>query len=198
MRKSFICIAVILAAVFLIRGYWQRSAKEAVAFTEDNELYVEAADVDAYFELHEEFSETYMLWIAKRETHETAFNEFFLDGISMADLRPVYRAYPDFYMCKSPGAPRAQKAMQPMNIIAADSSVLEALNEAVSEFNNSRGKGIDRVTVYLEGVKLEMTAAIARKAGQDILNRLPQQQRSDYFLVEYAEIVDAQAALDGS
>jgi hypothetical protein len=50
----------------------------------------------------------------------------------------------------------------------------------------------------LEGVKLEMTAAIARKVGQDILNRMPQQQHSDYFLVEYAEIVDAQAALEGS
>jgi hypothetical protein len=181
-----------------MRGYWQRSAKEAVAFTEDNELYVEAADVDAYFELHEEFSETYMLFGANRETHETAFNEFRLFVISMADLRPIYRAYPDFYMCKSPGAPKAQKAMQPMNIIAADSSVLEALNEAVSEFNNSPGKGIDRVAVYLEGVRLEMTAAIARKADKDILGRLPQQSRSNYILVEYAEMVDVQAALEGS
>jgi hypothetical protein len=198
MRKSFICIAVILAAVFFIRGYWQRSAKEAVAFTEDNELYVEAGDVDAYFELHEEFSETYMLFGGIRMTHETAFNEFSLSAISMADLRPIYREHPDFYRCKSPGAPKAQKAMQEMNIIAADSSVLEALNEAVSEFNNSTGKGIDRVVVYLEGVKLEMTAAIARNADKDILDRLPQQSRSNYFLVEFAEIVDAQAALDGS
>jgi hypothetical protein len=198
MKKLFICIVLILAAVFIMRDYWQRSAKEAVAFTEDNELYVEAGDVDAYFELLDEFSETYVLWIAKRETHEAAFNEFFLDGISMADLRPIYRAYPDFFMCKSPGAPRAQKAMQPMNIIAADSSVLEALNAAVSEFNNSPGEGIDRVAVYLEGVRLEMTAAIVRKADKDILDRLPQQSRSNYFLVEYAEMVDAQAALDGS
>ena len=198
MKKAFICIVLILAAVFVLRGYWQRSTKEAVAFTEDNELYVEAGDLDVYFELHEEFSETYMLWIAKRETHKSAFNEFFLDGISMADLRPIYRAYPDFYMCKSPGAPRAQKAMQPMNIIAADSSVLKALNESVSEFNSSPGDGIDRVTVYLEGVKLEMTAAIVRKADEDILDRLPQQARSNYFLVEFAEMVDAQAELQGS
>ena len=85
-----------------------------------------------------------------------------------------------------------------MNIIAADSSVLEALNEAVAESNNSTGKGIDRVAVYLEGVKLELTAAIVRKADEDILDRLPQPSRSNYFLVEYAEMVDAQATLDGS
>ena len=198
MKKAFICIVLILAAVFVMRGHWQRSAKEAVAFTEDNELYVEAGDFDVYFELHEEFSETYMLFGGNRETHKSAFNEFSLFVISMADARPIYRAYPDFYMCASPGAPRAKKAVQAMNIIAADSSVLEALNEAVSEFNNSIGKGSDRVAVYLEGVKLEMTAAIVRKADEDMLERLPQPSRSNYFLVEYAEMVDAQAALEGS
>jgi hypothetical protein len=198
MRKSFICIVLILAAGAIMRGYWQRSAKEAVAFTEDNELYVEAGELDAYFELLEPFSETYMLFGATRATHKEEFNEFSLHAISMADLRPIYREHPDFYMCKSPGAPRAQKAVQSMNIIAADSSVLEALNEAVSESNNSTGKGIDRVAVYLEGVKLELTAAIVRKADEDILDRLPQPSRSNYFLVEYAEKVDAQAALDGS
>ena len=198
MKKSFICIVLIIAAVVILRGYWQRSAKEAVAFTEDNELYVEAGDFDVYFELLESFSETYMLFGGNRETHKSAYNEFSLFVISMADARPIYREHPDFYMCASPGAPRAKKAVQTMNIIAADSAVLEALNDAVSEFNNSIGKGSDRVAVYLEGVKLEMTAAIVRKADEDMLDRLPQPSRSNYFLVEYAEMVDAQAALDGS
>jgi hypothetical protein len=44
MRKFFIYVVVILAAVAIMRDYWQRSAKEAVAFTEDNELYIEAGD----------------------------------------------------------------------------------------------------------------------------------------------------------
>lgn len=198
MRKSLICIVVILAAVVVLRGYWQRSAKEAVAFTEDNELYVEAEDFDVYFELLEPFSETYMLFGGNRETHKAAFNEFWLAAGSVADLRPIYRAHPDFYMCKSPGAPRAQKAVQTMHIITADSSVLEALNEAVSEFNNRIGKDSERVAVYLEGVKLQMTAAIGRQANEDMLDRLPQQSRSNYFLVEYAEMVDAQTALEGS
>ena len=161
-------------------------------------MYVEAGDIDVYFELLEDFSETYMLFGGNRETHKSAFNEFSLFVISMADARPIYRQHPDFYMCASPGAPKAKKAVQAMNIIAADSSVQKALNEVVSEYKNSIGKGDDYVAVYLEGVKLEMTAAIIRKADEDMLSRLPQQSRSNYFLVEYAEIVDAQTALEGS
>ena len=91
MKKLFICIVMILVAVVIMRGYWQRSAKEAVAFTEDNELYVEAGDVDAYFELLEPFSETYMFFGATPTTYKEAFNEFWLHAISMADLRPIYR-----------------------------------------------------------------------------------------------------------
>ena len=48
-------------------------------------------------------------------------------------------------------------------------------------FNNRIGRGGDRVAVMLEGVKLEMTAAIAREADEDMLNRLPMQSRSNFF-----------------
>ena len=195
MRKAFIYVVVILAAMAIIKSYWQRSAKEAVTITEDNELYVEAGDFDVYFELLEPFSETYMLFGADRVTHKSAFNEFSLFAISMEDARPIYREHPDFYRCASPGAARAKKAVQTMNIIAADSYVLDALNEAVSKSN---GRGGDHVAVMLEGVKLEMTAAIVREADEDMLNRLPMQSRSNFFLVESVEMVEAMTALEES
>jgi hypothetical protein len=82
MRKAFIYVVVILAAMAIIKSYWQRSAKEAVVITEDNELYVEVGDFDVYFELLEPFSETYMLFGGIRVTHKAAFNEFSLTHIS--------------------------------------------------------------------------------------------------------------------
>ncbi len=84
-----------------------------------------------------------------------------------------------------------------MNIITADSYVLAALNEAIAELNNRIGRGGDRVAVRLEGVTLEMTAAIVRQAGEDIMDQLPKQARSNYFLVESVEMVEAQAELEG-
>jgi hypothetical protein len=85
-----------------------------------------------------------------------------------------------------------------MNIISADSSVMDALHEAVSAYKNSIGRDGDRVAVILEGVKLEMTAAIVRDADEDMSERLPKASRENYFLVESVEIIDAIAALEGS
>jgi hypothetical protein len=84
-----------------------------------------------------------------------------------------------------------------MNIVTADSYVLAALNEAVAELNNRIGRGGDRVAVRLEGVTLEMTAAVVRQADEDIMDQLPKQARSNYFLVESIEMVEAQAELEG-
>lgn len=206
MRKPLIYVFAIVAAMAFVPGCGQDfvnetitiSEDEAVTISEDNELYVEAGDFDVYFALLEPFSETYMLFGGDRVTHEGAFNNFWLAAISMEDARPIYEKHPDFYRCASPGAARAKKALQTMNIVTADSYVLEALNEAVSEFNDRIGQGGDRVAVRLEGVKLEMTAAIVRGADEDILDRLPQQARSNYFLVETVEMVAAQTALEGS
>jgi hypothetical protein len=84
--------------------------------------------------LLEPFSETCTLFGADRMTRKAAFNVFWLFAISLEDARPICEAHPDFYRCASPGAARAKKAVQTMNIITADSDVLQALNEAVSEF----------------------------------------------------------------
>jgi len=198
MRKSLICVIVIMAAMAIRSGYWQSSAKEAVSFTEDNELYVEAGDTDVYFELLEPFSETYMVFGFQHMDHKNSFNNFSLFGIPLEEVQPIYDEHSDFYRCKSPGAARAQKLIRSMNIISADSSVMDALHEAVSAHENSFGRDGDRVAVILEGVKLEMTAAIVRDADEDMLERLPKGSRENYFLVESVEIIDAIAALEES
>ena len=201
MRKPLIYVVTIIAAMAIAASCGQDSTTidedNEPYVEEDNELYVEAGDFDVYFKLLETFSETYMLFGGDPVTHKGAFNNFWLAGISMEDARPIYAKYPDFYRCASPGAARAKKALKTMNIITADSYVLAALNEAVAELNNRIGRGGDRVAVRLEGVTLEMTAAIVRQAGEDIMDQLPKQARRNYFLVESVEMVEAQAELEG-
>jgi len=201
MRKPLKYVFALIAAMAIAAGCGQQESAttdEDSELYEDNQLYVEAGDFDVYFELVEPFSETYMVFGGDPVTHEGAFNNFWLAGIRMEDARPIYEEHPDFYMCASPAAARAKKAVKTMNIVTADSYVLEALNEVISEFKNRIGQGGNRVAVKLEGVKLEMTAAVVRQAGKDMMDRLPKQTRSNYFLVKSVEMVDAKAELEGS
>jgi hypothetical protein len=194
MKKSLLAIVAVLAAIAILADWGQ----EYTVVVENNELYVEAGDFKGYFELGKPFSETYIVFGIQQMDPKYIFNNFWLSGIPIEDARPLYTVYPDFYKCKSPGAARATKLTRDMNIISADSSVTDALNEAISAFHNShRGDG-DRVAVVLEGVKLKMTAAIDRDRDDNMLNRLPKDYRENYFLVESVKIIDEMIALEKS
>ena len=188
--------AVIFAGMTLMAACGMPS--DSAYFNEDEELIVDAGDLDVYFMLNESFSETYMVFGGQKLTHKNAIGNVTLAAIGMADAIPIYERYPDFHRCSSPGAAQAKNAVNQMNIVAADSDVLDTLKEVLSDHNDSIRQGGDRVCVKLDGAVIEMTAAVVRAVDEDILGKLPRQARSNFFYVEYAEIVDAQSALEGS
>lgn len=193
--KIFLMAAVFVGmTLFTACGMFSDSAY----FNEDEELIVDAGDLDVYFELTQSFSETYMIFGGQRLNHKNAIGSVTLSAIGMADAIPIYERYPDFTRCSSPGAAQAKNAVNQMNLVAADSDVLDTLKEVLSEHNHSIRQGGDRVCVKLDGAVIEMTAAVIRAADEDIMGQLPRQARANYFYVEYAEIVDAQSALEGS
>jgi hypothetical protein len=193
MKKLWIFVFTTLVGMSLLAGCEDNSAQH----DENNKLAIETGDFDVYFELIEPFSETYMVFGGEQMTHKNSVNSITLSTLSMEDAIPIYRKYPEFQKCTSPGAAKAKKATGEMNIIPADSYVLDALKEVLSKHTYSFQQGGDRVCVKLEGTKLEMTAAIVRQVNEDILNKLPRQARTNYFLVETVEIVEAQTALEG-
>jgi hypothetical protein len=187
-----------LVAILTVMAMLLNCGKEAVQIDEDGELALETSDFDVYFELIEPFSETYMVFGGSQMRHKNSFSSIILSTISMEDARPIYANYPDFHKCASPGAALAKEAVGEMNIIPSDSSVLDSLKEVLSEHKASFKDGGDRVCVKLEGKMLEMTSVIVRKVDEDIIDQLPNQARDNYFLVESAEIVDAEASLNDS
>jgi hypothetical protein len=187
-----------LIVIFTFLAMLVNCGKETVQIDEEGELAVETADFDVYFELLEPFSETYMVFGGGQMRHKNSFSKITLSTISMEDARPIYANYPDFHKCASPGAALAKEAVGEMNIVPADSSVLDSLKEVLSEHEASFKEGGDRVSVKLEGKMLEMTSVIVRKVDEDIIDQLPNQARYNYFLVESAEIVDTQDALTDS
>ena len=194
MKNLLISLVLILSGLAILVN----CGKETVQIDEDGDLAVETADFDVYFELLDSFSETYMVFGGGQSRHRNSFSKISLSTISMEDARPIYEYYPDFHMCSSPGAALAKDAVGQMNIVPADSTVLKSLKEVLSAHEASIKEGGDRVCVQLEGKMLEMISVIVRKEEDDIIDEMPKQTRENYFLVESAEIVDTQEALEDS
>ena len=194
MKKRLLYLAAVLTVLFMLFN----CSKETARIDDDGDLAVETADFDVYFELLDSFSETYMVFGGGQSRHKNSFSKITLSTISMEDVRPIYADYPDFHKCSSPGASLAKEAVGQMNIVPADSSVLNSLEEVLSEHEASFKDGGDRVSVYLEGHMLELTSVIVRKVDEDITDKLPKHSRENYFLVESVEIVDTQEAIEGS
>ena len=194
MRKPLIWVFAMLAGMSLLVN----CGRDAVQMDEEGEFVVEVGELNVHFERIEPISETYMIFGGQYLRHKNAISSVSLSTLSMEDARPIYANYPDFHMCASPGAALAKEAVGHMNIIPANSDVMDSLKEVLSEHRKSLQEGGDRVCVRLEGATLEMTAAIVPKVNEDIIDELPSHAFSDYVLVELAEIVDAQTALEGS
>ena len=194
MKNLQITLATMLSVLVLLVN----CEKETARIDNDGELAVETADFDVYFELQDSFAETYMVFGGGQLRHKNSFSKITLSTISMEDVRPIYEEYPDFHKCSSPGAALAKEVIGQMNIVPADSSVLNSLEEVLSEHEASFKEGGDRVSVHLEGQMLELTSVIVRKVDEDITDQLPKHSREDYFLVESVEIVDTQEVLEGS
>ena len=192
MRKQLIWVVSILAGMSLLVN----CGRDDVQMDEEGELVVKAGELSVHFERIEPISETYMIFGGQHLQHKNAISSISLSTLSMEDARPIYANYPDFHMCASPGAALAKEAVGHMNIIPANSDVLDSLKEVLSEHRKSLQPGGGRVCVRLEGTTLEMTAAMVPKVGEDIIDELPSQALRDYVLVESAEIVDAQTALE--
>jgi hypothetical protein len=193
MKKSQMFLVMIFAGMALLAS---RGKSSGPVITTDK-VVVATEHMDVHFTQLEPFGETYMVFGGLHITQKNAIGKVTLAALSMEDARPIYAEHPDFNRCTSPGAAQAKKAVRHMNIVPADSDVLDVLKEALAEHARSLKRGGDSVCVRLEGEKLEMTAAIIREAKMDIKDELPTQVRRDYYLVESVDIVDAWTAMAG-
>jgi len=157
-----------------------------------DEVLVETSNMDVHFSRGKPFSQTYMIFGGGENKHGDAFSKVTLSGLDIDTARSIHSRYPDFHLCKSPGAPLAQRAVRELDIVPADSRVTKVLRKTLAEHQASLGESDKRVCVGLKGEVLKLTSVIVREANEDITDRLPPQVRHEYFLVKSAEITDFQ------
>ncbi len=163
----------------------------------DNEVIVKTGSMDVHFSRGKLFAQTYLIFGGIEMKQSDAIAKISLSGLELSTARFIYSRYPDFYACKSPGAPLAQKAIRQVEIVPADSKVMDDLRKTLADHQASLQESGKRVCVRLEGEVLKLESAVIRENNQDVTNELPPQMHHEYYFVKSAEMIDAQEALAG-
>ncbi len=189
LTKRFI---LILGIIFLLAN-----CGESGPTITDNEVIVKTGSMDVHFSRGKLFAQTYLIFGGIEMKQSDAIAKISLSGLELSTARFIYSRYPDFYACKSPGAPLAQKAIRQVEIVPADSKVMDDLRKTLADHQASLQESGKRVCVRLEGEVLKLESAVIRENNQDVTNELPPQMHHEYYFVKSAEMIDAQEALTG-
>lgn len=160
------------------------------------EVLVSTSSMDVKFIKVRPFSNSYLLFGGTALNHSDAFYKISLAGIELKTAKYLYARFPDFQMCKSAGAPLAQREVRQIDIVPADNKVFKILKKALAEHKKSLEPNDDRkAIVMIKGDLLQFKSAVIRDNGMDITRELPPQVHKDYYLVTEAELLDPKTAL---
>lgn len=130
-----------------------------------SEVLVATESLDVKFIRVKSFSNSYMLFGGTTLKHRDAFFKVSLVGIDIDTAKYLYARFPDFHMCKSAGAPIAQREARQLNIVPANNKVLKTLKKALSEHKKSLQDDNKRACVMIKGDVLHFKSAVVRENG---------------------------------
>ena len=161
-------------------------------------VVVETADLEATFTKTLPLEESYMVFGGNADRHPNLLTDAFLAGLPMRDARMIYHDYPDFHMCKSPGAKQAQRLVQDLSFVAVDRAARKGLSKAIDLHEERLGGGpeAERTCVTVRGSLLEFNSVKVRENGHDLTAEFgPRLAQSSFALAESVEIADCPSLL---
>ena len=188
--KILATVTVIVLACWLAYSLMAAARGPNLTISGD-EVLLATAQLDARFSQTGPFHETYMLFGGLHLDHPNAVSSVSFAGLDVGDVQRIAARYPDFYMCKSQGAPLAQRSIVELDLVPADGGTLETLKSALDEFSDNLSSGGDRVCVSLDGKRLNLESVKVREAGESVTRHYA---KNHFYLVTSAEIVDCRTA----
>ena len=165
----------------------------------------------------ESFSDSFFLFGAD-DAGETVPERAIFGALPSESARDIYRRYPDFYQCASPGAKEGEEKSTFLRLIPADGGVAATIKDVIGKLHVQQGT--DRIALRMTGHKMTLASAIfngnasttwtiqypdgkvvALHAGDNTSAYIQatdgqQKYRHEYVLVESAEIIPGKRMLD--
>ena len=188
-----LCFIVIVLAA--LHSLWNRcSSSGSVARSAGSDVVLETRGFDVHFSEIGDLSGWFMLFGGSHMGNDW-LSHVWLSGIEIGDARALYRRYPDFHMCKSPGSTKAQASTKGMEVVAADPRTRRALDDAVNLFKKRfRNKG-ERVCVGLTGKRLSLDSVRRKPDGTDITRNFRGFKRNGFYFAERVQVQDCGSLL---
>ena len=160
------------------------------------EVIRDADQLEARFSVVGSLHESYMLFGGDVQQRRNSITHATAAGLPIRNARSIASTYPDFHMCKSPGAKQAQQHTQSLSFVAADRAALNALVEAVDLFEERIGTGGERTCISVTGAPISLESVKVVENGADLTRDVaPAFNQTKLVLAQSVQIQDCQSLL---
>jgi hypothetical protein len=117
-------------------------------------------------------------------------------GLPIQHARLIAASYPDFHLCKSPGAPQAQRFTENLSLLAANRGARDALAEALDLYHARIGGDGERTCIQVAGAPLDLESVRLRDGSRDFTDQVARAlARERIVLAERVQILDCRELL---
>jgi len=163
---------------------------------EGREVFRDASQIEARFSVTGSLDDTFMLFGGGIEKHRNSLTHATVAGLAIRHARLIAERYPNFHLCKSPGAPQAQRLTETLSFVAADRAARDTLGEALDLYEERlRGDG-ERTCIRVTGTPLSLESVRLKQNGEDITREVaPAFAENRLVLAKRVQIEDCRALL---
>jgi hypothetical protein len=190
----FIVFAVLVAGGYYLWTHMGSGGPEVQM--DGGQVVLDTGELEVRFLTLGSRSESFMVFGGHNKPMKNSFSHVTLAGLPIPDAQAINSRFPDFHMCKSPGAKQAQRLTETLQLIGADSSTRSALSEAVDLHDERIRKGGERTCVSVRGRELSIASVHVKEQAMDITSDVaPKFGNMPFYLADHAEILDCATLL---
>jgi hypothetical protein len=197
MGRFFFFILLVGTGWFLLNVIGVSIDPRGVGTTvQGREVIRDAGQLEARFSVVGSLHESYMLFGGDSQQRRNSITHITAAGLPIFNARAIASVYPDFHMCKSPGAKQAMQHTQTLSFVAADRAALNTLIEAVDLFEERLGTGGERTCISVTGAPISLESVKVVENGADLTRDVaPALNKTKLVLAQSVQIQDCQSLL---
>jgi len=163
---------------------------------EGRNITLDAGQLEARYRVVGSLHETYMLFGGDAQQRRNSITHATAAGLPILNARAISAVYPDFYMCKSPGARQAMDHTKALSFVAANRAALDALIEALDLFEERLRSGGERTCISVTGAPIALESVRIQQNGADVTRDVAGAlDQTQLVLAQSVQIQDCQPLL---